>query len=498
LATISSIPTLATQFNYEPPEVRPLPPCLRWVRRRIFKLFLGTVFGGSLVFLIILWLILDERDDRLVFLPCATAWKDAFKYTSIPLVSIIFTWWHVWLGIQMCFYPVNFVGCCEPYLGWQGIVPRRAHIMATRSCDIMIGTLITIEEIIERITEDDFFTALEEPLSTTNTVVINNLARRHCPEVWAALPTMVKDELREKVMEESRKMFGPVICDLKQNVNNILDIKQMAIDILVENKPLLVEMFLKIGQREFVFIQHVSAVMGFVLGCIQMMLWILLNHGGDEACQTDPAAKSQFRCWGGFVVLPLSGLIIGYFTNWLGITMIFRPVEPKIICGGYVNLQGVFLKRQQQVSKELSEMICKHLVTASKMLQYIIKREDILEKVTVIYEQHIRDAVDKTIPGGVRVLAPRIYGDGTIDNFKNEIISETLLELPNHHEQIERYMDTAFDLQVTLSHRLSKLHPARFEGMLHPVFQEDEWMVLLLGGVLGVCVGAMQAFALGS
>eukprot|EP00446_Apocalathium_sp_SHHI-4_P009758 CAMPEP_0177156960 /NCGR_PEP_ID=MMETSP0367-20130122/3003_1 /TAXON_ID=447022 ORGANISM="Scrippsiella hangoei-like, Strain SHHI-4" /NCGR_SAMPLE_ID=MMETSP0367 /ASSEMBLY_ACC=CAM_ASM_000362 /LENGTH=500 /DNA_ID=CAMNT_0018602445 /DNA_START=174 /DNA_END=1677 /DNA_ORIENTATION=- len=434
---------------------------------------------------------LNDHDTKLLFLPCNYRWKDLFKYVTIPLVSTIFTWWHVWLGIQMCFYPVQFVGCCEPYLGWQGIVPRRAHIMATRSCDIMIGTLITVEEIIERINEEDFFSSLEHPLTETSAAVIDNLARRHCPDLWARLPEVVKAELRTKVMEQSRVMFGPVIEDLKTNINRIIDIKQMAIDILVENKPLLVKMFLQIGQREFVFIQHVSAVMGFFLGALQMTFWIILNHGEEGHCQG--AAGHSFRCWGGFVILPVSGLIIGYFTNWLGITMIFRPVEPKIVCGGYVNLQGVFLKRQQQVSAELAKMICTHLVRAGKMLEYVVKKDDVLNKVMTIYEGHIKEAVDKSLPGSFKVLAPRIYGDGTIDKFKKDIIDETLAELPKHSTEIENYMDRAFALQETLAYRLSRLHPARFEGMLHPVFQEDEWMVLLLGGVLGVLVGALQA-----
>ena len=60
------------------------------------------------------------------------------KYASIPAVSVLFTWWHVWLGMKMCFYPVEFKGCCYPVLGWQGIVPRRAGLMAARSCDIMV------------------------------------------------------------------------------------------------------------------------------------------------------------------------------------------------------------------------------------------------------------------------------------------------------------------------------------------------------------------------
>merc|ERR1712232_190818 len=100
--------------------------------------------------------------------------------------------------------------------------------------------------------------------------------------------------------------------------------------------------------------------MGFVLGIIQMLLWLALeNSDPDTVCD---GHSGPFKCWGGFVILPLSGLIIGYFTNWLGITMIFRPVEPHIICGGYVNIQGVFLKRQQQVSEELTRMICKELI----------------------------------------------------------------------------------------------------------------------------------------
>jgi len=263
----------------------------------------------------------------------------------------------------------------------------------------------------------------------------------------------------------------------------------------MEEKPLLVKMFLQIGKREFVFIQHVSAVMGFILGVVQMSLWILLNAGGDGKCSG--VEGHSFRCWGGFVILPVSGLIIGYFTNWLGITMIFRPVEPKIVCGGYVNLQGVFLKRQQQVSKELASMICDHLVRASKMLEYIVKRQDMVDKVLDIYQRHLRDAVDQCV-GSARIVVPVFAGHGAIDDIKREVQEETLKELPKHADEIEQYMDKAFDLRDTLAFRLSRLPPTRFEGMLHPVFQEDEWMVLLLGGVLGVIVGTLQALALGS
>lgn len=486
-------PALAGQFNYVAPETRPYPRPVAVFRKYMFRIFLCVVFLGTFIVLFITYFTSGEHDAILLGFSCNKNWKDLVKYLSIPLVSILFTWWHVWLGIQMCFYPVEFVGCYPPVFGWQGIVPRRAHIMAERSCDIMIGTLISVEEIIDRIEPQDFFASLEPVLAQTSAVVLGRVASKHWPAVWNQLPDKVKDELSKKVMEESQKMFQPVLRDLKANINQIIDIKQMAIDVLVSNKRLLVEMFQKIGVREFTFIQHVAAVMGFILGGIQMGLWLALNAGGGECEEGDPS----FHCWGGFVILPVSGLIIGFFTNWLGIQMIFRPVEPHLICGGYVNIQGVFLKRQVQVSEELALIVCKDLVNAKKMLEYAVKAPGTMDKVLDIYQRHMNEAIVQVL-GRAKFVLPIFVGKDAVAGLKEEVVQSTIDELPAHSQEIEAFMDRAFDLPETLRVRLSRLHPTIFEGMLHPVFQEDEWMVLLLGGVLGVVVGTLQAFALGS
>eukprot|EP00928_Gymnodinium_smaydae_P088879 TRINITY_DN72918_c0_g1_i1.p1 TRINITY_DN72918_c0_g1~~TRINITY_DN72918_c0_g1_i1.p1 ORF type:complete len:543 (-),score=140.13 TRINITY_DN72918_c0_g1_i1:283-1911(-) len=486
-------------WTYEPPELPERPERLQWVRKHAFNIFLATIFGGT-IFILILTYMLSTPEDGVTLMwviPCSKQWKDLFKYMSIPLVSVIFTWWHVYLGIKMCFYPVEFVGCLPPVCGWQGIVPRRAHIMAARSCDIMIGKLLKIEEIIDRIKPESFFRELMPVLVETTAAVVDNLANQRCPGIWEKLPADVKEELQEKILEQAPMMFEPVIKDVKQNINRIVDVKAMAIQILVENKPLLVEMFQKIGAREFVFIQHFSAVLGFILGVFQMFSWILINSGStEEECKVEEH-KHDFHCWAGFVVLPVSGLVIGYLTNWLGINLIFRPVWPHIYCGGYVNVQGVFLKRQTQVSHEMTRMICAHLVTARKMLEYVAQKEEILQAVIDIFRDHVNKSIDKST-AAVRPMVQAVAGKEVMDNIRNDVVREMLLELPNHSKQIEEYMDAQFDLVNTMSYRLSHLPPSDFEGMLHPVFQEDEWMVLLLGGVLGVIVGTLQAFALGS
>eukprot|EP00933_Yihiella_yeosuensis_P048705 TRINITY_DN4505_c0_g1_i2.p1 TRINITY_DN4505_c0_g1~~TRINITY_DN4505_c0_g1_i2.p1 ORF type:complete len:481 (-),score=103.05 TRINITY_DN4505_c0_g1_i2:179-1621(-) len=462
-------PFNSDRFNHQHVQARPLPPVLKWIRVRAFKLFMCMVFGGTALYLLVEYYTCGVDTEK--------GWKDfieKLKYASIPVVSVCFTWWHVWLGIQMCWYPIEFWGI-PPVLGWQGIVPRRANIMAERSCDLMIGNLITIEEVINKIEPDDFFSKLGQPLGECCAAVLEKLAQARCPQVWQLMPQAAKEELHIKVMEETRSMFRPVVDDIKQNINRIFNIKEMAVEALCEDKPLLVAMFQEIGRKEFTFVLHVAAVMGFFLGIIQMLLF------------------SYFHApWS----LPVSGLIIGYFTNWLAITLIFRPVMPHLLCGGYVNFQGVFLKRQQQVATELSTMICKHLIYARRMLETIMRNPDNLDKVLDIYQQHMDTAIEKSV-GKAKYAVKLFAGKDALPEVKKQVLDITIEELPKHSKPIEDYMDRTFDLANIIGPRLAGLPPQEFEGMLRPVFQEDEWMVLLLGGVLGVMVGCVQAVVLG-
>ena len=44
--------------------------------------------------------------------------------------------------------------------------------------------------------------------------------------------------------------------------------------------------------------------------------------------------------------------------------------------------------------------------------------------------------------------------------------------------------------QIIIS--LRNLDSAEFAGVLRPVFQKDEWKLLLVGGAIGVSIGALQ------
>merc|ERR1712046_63380 len=151
-----------------------------------------------------------------------------FKLFSVPLVSLLFTWFHVWLALIMMFYPIDFYGIPKrpivpkwldlPINGWQGIVPRKAGIMAQRCCDKMIGNICTIEEFAERIEPSDFWDKLQGVFCNVCSEVLKKILTTRWPSLWAALPPQVQEELTMKVCEETKMSFLPAMVELKRNI----------------------------------------------------------------------------------------------------------------------------------------------------------------------------------------------------------------------------------------------------------------------------------------
>jgi len=57
---------------------------------------------------------------------------------------------------------------------------------------------------------------------------------------------------------------------------------------------------------------------------------------------------------------------------------------------------------------------------------------------------------------------------------------------------MESYVGDAMDLRTTLVGKMQELTEEEFEALLRPAFQQDEWILITVGAVLGFMVGEMQ------
>jgi len=405
---------------------------------------------------------------------------DVLKYASIPFVSTVFTYFHIWAALYMTFYPLEYKGCLQikdtnTGCGWQGIVPSKVDKMATKAVHLMTTKLLSVAEVFERIDPGMVTEELDPILQRTLEHIIHEAAMQEEPELWASLPHAVKNEVILKAREGAPPVIEAMMADVKSNIKDVFDLTAMVVDTLTRKPDLLNLMFIRCGYMELVFIRDCGAYMGATFGFVQVILWI--------------------RWYAGWM-LPTFGLVVGLLTNWIALKMIFEPVEPVSLFGGRLELQGLFLKRQREVSSEYGKIVATNVLSTKYLIPAIITGP-CSDKLFELIHRHVHAACDN-FTGVSRPVIKLFRGTEKYNRCKRKVGERLIASLSDTMRHVERQMDTAMDLENTLRERMSALPPTDFEELLHPVFQEDEWKLILMGGVLGVVVGMMQWYFLGS
>lgn len=400
------------------------------------------------------------------------------EYVSIPFVSVLFTYFHIWVALWLTFYPVIFVGCAQipdtnVGCGWQGIIPNRAGQMAKMSVELMTQNLIKVPDIIERIDVAEVIRLLEPTLANNVIKVMDEALTEMEPRLWSNVPGPIYDQVIKRATRDAPLTVARIINNMRKDIERFFDVEEMVVEAFTQEPELLNHMFILCGFKELEFIRDCGGYMGLAAGILQVSLWIFYSAG-----------------W----MLPTFGFIVGILSNWLALKMIFEPVQPRPCC--FCTLQGLFLKRQAEVADIYAQIVADNVLSARNILKAIIRGPLTSELVEMIREEmstSIHDFMGKSWHG-VKLLRSEAH----LERCNARLAESTLKHMPNACRLLEKYMGTAMALEDLLRDKMAELPPEDFEGLLHPVFQQDEWKLVLMGGVLGVIVGFLQWYALGA
>ncbi|MFZ5697335.1 MAG: hypothetical protein ACOY9J_01170 [Pseudomonadota bacterium] len=393
-----------------------------------------------------------------------TSRPDFWGFISIPLVAAVVTWVHVWMAMQMVFWPLEFIGI-PPFLGWQGIIPRKARKMAGIVVDKSLAKLGSL---------DEFFTEMEpEKIASHMAVAVGSrveeftdeiMAERN-PVLWENLPSILKQRVYSRVRKQIPVVMETLMRQMHTNINDLVDIKSLVIKLLDQDKALMVRMFKEVGENEIRFIINVSFWIGLGFGFVQMVMWYFIPwHMG----------------------LPLYAAVLGLATNWIALNMVFRPLNPVKI--GPWKLHGVFLKRQAQVADHYAMLTTTEMLTVGNIMKEILTG-DRAHRTHLLIKKAMSPLID-SVP--VRTAAQMTMGPSGYAQLRNTIAEKAA------HMSIGPLSEPAFNkergrvLERILSERMKALSSAEFQDMLRPAFQEDEWIFLVLGAVTGLLAGTVQ------
>lgn len=389
-------------------------------------------------------------------------------YMSIPLISGLIGYVTKVIAIQMMFAPLEFKGI-KPIFGWQGIVPRKAEKMATIAVELMTSKLIKPEEIFARLDPKRIAKEIQVPLMAAAEDITREVAQEFQPGLWEGMPVFARNKLISSVQARAPKIVENIMAEVQSDVARYFDIKHMVVNNLTKDKRLLNEIFKKVGRQEFKFFSNAGFVFGFGIGVIQMLSWVL--------------TQGKYP-W----MLPAFGGFVGFFSDWVALQMMFRPLYPKKIMG--VTMQGLFIKRQQEVAGDYAALISKQILTSGNMMEELFTGTH-SDKVIALVNRHVKEVIDSQ-SGIVRPLVVYALGGEQYRNIKEQVAQRILQQLPTTMKHIESYAEDAMDIRNTLVERMQKLTPEEFEGMLRPAFKEDEWSLILVGAALGFLVGELQ------
>ena len=399
-----------------------------------------------------------------------------------------------WTGVWMLFYPVQFAGVRIPGLlriarhlpakvrqvpgvmqggvGWQGIIPSRAAKMGSIAVDKGIAKVGSASDFYEQLEPDKLAEHILDSSRGDVRELVERAVEREHRELWRDLPPRIRELLHARVQAQLPGVVHDLTDRIGRHIDQLLDVKVMVMRRMEADPAVANKVFREVGEKELRFIIRFGFVFGFLCGLPLILL-----------------TQAVPRWW----VLPAAEAVIGCVTNWLGITMIFEPIERRRI--GPFSFQGLFQRRQHEVAEIYAKVIAEDVITLENIGEELLHGPQ-SDRARRMIEEAMGPAVDNATGAAREVvragLGPAGY-DAMRESVATEAVDYTLTPLKD--PDFNRRQNAAVCRLIT--ERMRELSPKDFSETLRSAIRQDEWLLVLHGGVLGLVAGGLHVVLFG-
>lgn len=193
----------------------------------------------------------------------------------------------------------------------------------------------------------------------------------------------------------------------------------------------------------------------------------------------------NFAIW----LTPFTGALIGWFTNYLAVKMLFRPHEPIVIPFTEFTIQGVIPKRKHEIAKSLGEIIERELVSLEELVEHLaqkIQPEQLIDVLAGQVSEAVVNSIPNLVPDTIKMIIANlvvsiIHRQGP--DLINQVTSHTLTEV-KHHINLSQYIED----------KVNQMDWQQLEHLILQVASRELKHIEILGGVIGFSIGLFQLF----
>lgn len=189
----------------------------------------------------------------------------------IPLISAFIGWVTNWVAIKMLFHPRT----PKKILGvtFHGIFPKRQQQFAEKLGRLVSAEFLSFEDIEQKISNPENLKQVMPMIENH----IDNFLRHRLKDEMPVISMFIGDKtintLKTAFMNEIETLFPQVMKQYAANLKNELDLEQIVIEKVSNfSSDKLEEVLYQIMSKEFRFVEIIGAVIGFIIGLVQILI----------------------------------------------------------------------------------------------------------------------------------------------------------------------------------------------------------------------------------
>lgn len=192
----------------------------------------------------------------------------------LPIIAAAIGWFTNWIAVKMLFHPrkkIKFL-----FFEIQGIFPKRQYAMAEKIGKMVANELLTVSDFKERINDPKNLEAINKNIEEKVDQYLDDTFPKAYPMMSMFVGKKARLKMKGDFLKEVQSVTPVVIDKYMENLEGSFDVEKIVRQKVSLLSPVTLEkMLMDILKKEFQFIELIGAVLGFMIGVIQVLLVVL-------------------------------------------------------------------------------------------------------------------------------------------------------------------------------------------------------------------------------
>lgn len=178
----------------------------------------------------------------------------------------------------------------------------------------------------------------------------------------------------------------------------------------------------------------------------------------------------------------------GFFTNWMAVQLLLKPVKPVNILG--FKLQGLLPRRQEELAERISAAIAERFLTREDILNFLRQVDPVAAMRALLIEkwdEKLGEILD-SIPMAKMFVSPE-----RLQGIRDKIAGALAEEAGAFTERLVDSLEGKIDLKETLRRNILAFDVTELNGIIEQIGYREFREIAWVGAGIGLLIGSVHA-----